>query len=195
MTMPETLTRSFDWDLEIRSDGDGRTVDGILVPYDVEQEIRSEGIVEVFRAGAFRNQLASPGKVRYTREHWTQGGQVIGRATELREDAKGLRGTLRVSKTQLGDETLELIRDGALDELSIGFRSGPRGSRRGTGNLVERVSAHLIEVASVVAGAYGRRAVTTGVRSAEEFSAPNLERAIQLRAMIPPLPDLSRLVG
>lgn len=191
--MTETLVRAFDWDLELRSDGDGRSVEGILVPYDVEQEIRSEGITEVFRAGAFRNQLGNPGRVRYTREHWTQGGQVIGRAAELREDARGLRGVLRVSKTQLGDETLELIRDGALDELSIGFRSGPRGSRRGTGNLVERVSAHLIEVASVVTGAYGRRAVATGIRSAEEFELTRAEQAAQLRARIPLLPDLSML--
>ena len=45
----------------------------------------------------------------------------IGMPVEMREDAKGLWVKGRVSKTVLGDEALELIRDGVVDRMSIGF--------------------------------------------------------------------------
>jgi hypothetical protein len=76
----------------------------------------------------------------------------LGRATELREDAAGLWGAFRVSKTTAGDEALELIRDGALDGLSIGFkpiRDGPV-----VDGLVERLEVALYEVSAVAFPAY-----------------------------------------
>ena len=47
-------TRSYEIDLEVRGEGDGRTVCGICVPYDVEQRIHPT-LTEVFRRGAFAN--------------------------------------------------------------------------------------------------------------------------------------------
>jgi hypothetical protein len=40
--------RHYDANLEIRAEGDGRTIVGIAVPYDREQRI-NPGLVEVFR--------------------------------------------------------------------------------------------------------------------------------------------------
>lgn len=157
------LTRATPVDLEIR--GDGRTVVGVCVPYDDPTEIREAGrsFTEVFRRGAFERTIAERGaaKVKFLAQHDSR-SLPLGRATVLREDATGLYGEFRVSKTQAGDEALELIRDGALDALSIGFT--PVRDRWNTGRtLVERVEAKLAEVSAVSFPAYAGAAIV-GVR-------------------------------
>ncbi len=82
----------------------------------------------------------------------------------MRDDAAGLYVELRASRTPVGDETLELVKDGALDQLSIMFRE--RQNRRLAGGVTERVKADLAEVAVVMQGAYGDLAAAVGVRSA-----------------------------
>lgn len=184
------LIRSFAPDLEIRSSakgGDGRTVEGLAVPYGQEQRIDST-LVECFARGSFSAQLAAPNRVRFTRDHMSQGGALIGRAVELRDDAAGLWGAFRVSNTPAGDETLELLKDGVLDELSIGFRT--RQDRRLPNGTIERVTAHLVEVSVVMEGAYGEGALVSGVRATGCTcgAAPRTARAAQLLAALPLLP-------
>lgn len=162
-----TLYRSFTPDLEVRSGGDGRTIVGIAVPYGRSIDVPSEGIRERFARGAFNHQLRAFNRVSFARDHIPLGGELIGATKMLRDDAKGLYGEWRVSRTRTGDETLELVRDGALRELSIGFKE--RRNRRvpdPQGMITERTKADLNEVAVVMAGAYGDDAVATGVRSA-----------------------------
>jgi HK97 family phage prohead protease len=45
----------------------------------------------------------------------------IGRCTECREGARGLEVIGKISETSQGKEALRLLRDGIIDELSIGF--------------------------------------------------------------------------
>lgn len=160
--MSETHYRAFTPDLEVRSGGDGRTVYGIAVPYNAPTRI-DEQLVEQFARGAFNHQLDRPQRVKFAREHVLLGGSVIGAATMLRDDAAGLYVELRAARTPAGDETLELVREGALDQMSIMFREG-RNRRLGAG-VVERVQADLKEVAIVFEGAYGEKAAAAGVRS------------------------------
>lgn len=164
--MTEVLTRGFVPELEVRAaskGGDGRTIEGIAVPYGRKQRIPFEGITETFARGAFNHQLNAAHRVRLGREHPSIGGSVIGKAVELRDDAAGLWGAWRVSNTEAGNETLELVKDGVLDELSIGFRE--RQNRTLEDGTIERVRADLLEVSVVFLGAYGRGAVVTGVRA------------------------------
>lgn len=188
VTLVTEMFRSFLSDLEIRSStqgGDGRTVTGIAVPYGVEQRI-DDNLVETFARGAFANQLRAPHRVKFSYGHMSQNGKLIGRATLLREDASGLYGEFRVSDTPAGNEALALIRDGALDELSIGFQSGQ--DRRLANGTIERMTAHLGEVAIVMQGAYGRNAMVSAVRAVEETAGtPNLDKAAQVIASIPML--------
>lgn len=205
--MTEQLIRSFTPDLEVRSaakGGDGRTIEGIAVPYAQRQQINPE-LVEQFARGAFNHQLRAPNRVRLARDHVMLGGTVIGKAIELRDDAAGLWGAWRVSATPVGDETLTLVRDGVLDELSVGFQE--RQNRVIAGGVVERVKADLFEVSVVLQGAYGQGAAVTGVRRActcgaypapadlsssvnQSFTAdtPRLAAARQLAASLPTLP-------
>lgn len=155
--------RSFDSDLEVRSSGDGRTVHGIAVPWEAPQYI-NESLTEQFARGAFDHQVNAAHRVRYAKEHVTLGGILVGTVRSMRNDAAGQYVEMRVSKTPAGDETLELVKDGALPHLSIGFRA--RRDRRvpGTG-VIERTVADLFEVASTMQGAYGDLAPAMGVRS------------------------------
>lgn len=162
--MTETMYRSFAPDLQVRSGGDGRTIYGIVVPYNAPTRI-NDNLVETFARGAFNHQLGKPSRVRLEREHVELGGTLIGAGTVMRDDAAGLYMELRASKTPIGDETLELVKDGALDQLSIAFAE--RQNRRLAGGVTERVKADLRKVAVVMEGAYGEMAAIAGVRSAQ----------------------------
>ncbi|NDE72004.1 MAG: hypothetical protein EB054_04805, partial [Actinobacteria bacterium] len=61
--MSELYHRSFQINLEHRAGGDGRTISGIAVPYDVEQRISGQ-LVEVFRKGAFADVVRAPFRVK-----------------------------------------------------------------------------------------------------------------------------------
>lgn len=159
--------RSFTPDLEVKPGGDGRTIYGIAVPYNKPARI-DDTLVEQFARGAFNHQLREPHRVKFAREHVLLGGDLIGAASMLRDDAAGLYGEWRVSRTSKGDETLELVRDGALDELSVMFRE--RQNRHLTNGVTERVKADAEEVAVVMIGAYGRGATVAGVRSTTNLS-------------------------
>ena len=161
--MNEVLTRTFSPEIEVRSGGDGRTVHGIAVPYGHPQRINA-GLTEQFAKGAFARQLTSGHRVPFTRDHQAMGGQIIGKVLELRDDAKGLYFEARIAKTVMGNDTLELLRDGALDQVSIGFSEGQ--NRRLSGGVVERVTATLRELSVVPEGAYGEHAMAMGVRAA-----------------------------
>jgi HK97 family phage prohead protease len=100
----------------------------------------------------------------------------------LREDTNGLYSEFYVSKTDRGDQVLELVRDGALDQLSIGFMS-LKDNRLASG-VIERIKAHLAEVSLVTFGAYGDMAAVSGMR--EESTTPNRD-AVELL-----LKDLAR---
>lgn len=185
--MSTTFTRSFMPDLEVRSaaqGGDGRTICGIAVPYNRPQQIDAR-LTEQFAPGAFRAQINAAHRIPFTRDHLPHGGTLIGRTTLLRDDDAGLYGEWRVSKTVVGEETLELVKDGALSELSIGFYEGQNRSL--TGGVTERVTATATEVAIVMAGAYGEAATVAEVRS----EAPAVDLRAQLDQIVAGLPVLS----
>lgn len=178
--MVEIFTRQWMPELEVRSAGDGRTIAGIAVPYGTPQYIDSR-LTEQFAAGAFRDQISAAHRIPLMRDHGPHGGTLIGRTTLLRDDAAGLYGEWRVSRTEKGDETLELVKDGALSELSIGFQEGQ--NRRLPGGVLERASATLTEVAIVMAGAYGESAAISAVRSATTMTRS--EQAARVLAAVP----------
>jgi HK97 family phage prohead protease len=168
--------RNYDATLEIRSEGDGRTIVGIAVPYDVEQRI-SPNLVEVFRKGVFRDVTRAANRVKLLFQHKTDA--PIGRAIMLEERDGGLYGEFRISKTEAGDEALELIRDGVLSNLSVGFQPLKDEKRSG---VVNRIKAHLAEVSLVTFGAYGDAANIVAVR--QEIEKPNLASIEQIVAKV-----------
>lgn len=180
--MSDILRRTFApaADLEIR--GDGRTVYGLAVPFDTPTPIRdAEGSYdEVFRMGAFTDTIRERGdRVKFLVNHNRQ-ALPIGRAVSLREDPAGLVGEFRVSNTAIGNEALELIRDGALDSMSIGFAPKLNRGNAATGTI-ERLAVKLMEVSAVAFPAY-EAALIGGVRTitpdqGDEQDAPDQSEA------------------
>jgi HK97 family phage prohead protease len=196
----DVIYRAFTPDLEVRAaskGGDGRTIVGIAVPYDKPQRIDGT-LTESFTRGSFAHQLAAIHRVPMARKHQAHGGVLIGKTLTAREDAAGLYGEWRVSATPAGDETLTLVKDGVLSHLSIGFREGQ--NRRLPGGVIQRVKAHLTEVAVVEEGAYGDDAAVTEVRHltgdglsvcGECGAAMGTERLDRARQLLAGLPILS----
>lgn len=192
--------RAANAELEVRSSGEGastgRIIEGLAVPYGVRQRI-DESLTEQFERGAFAHMIElahraqAPGgrpsyRVRFAREHVKQGGVLIGKTISLEETERGLVGAWQVSKTAAGDEALELARDGALNELSIGFRAAPGWSRRLPDGTVSRTRADLFEVSLVMEGAYAQAAAVEAVRAAQD-QRDRLARARTLAAGWPML--------
>lgn len=168
-------------ELEVRSSGDGRTVTGIACPFGKPTQIREFGrsYTESFAYGAFAATIASGRTVKFLGLHNRQ-TFPLGRAISLREDRVGLIPELRVSKTQAGDEALELIRDGALDGLSVGFEPvTPRGDHYAA--HIERTEVKLREISATPFPAYGD-AVITEVR--QEIEEEELDRAAEAMEML-----------
>ena len=139
-------------DYEIRSDGDGRTLEGICVPFDTETRIGNR-YTEVIRRGAFAKTTQERAqRVKLLAMHDGQ-RLPLGAAQRLQETDKGLLGEFRVSKTAAGDEALELVRDGALDSFSIGFVP-LRDNWNADKTYVERAEVKLLEVSLVAFPAY-----------------------------------------
>lgn len=183
----ERLTRATPADMEIR--GDGRTVVGLCCPFGQPATVGGfQRYTETIRRGAFARTIAErgAGKVKFLAQH-QHDALPLGRAELLREDARGLYGEFRVSKTVAGDEALELIRDGALDAMSIGFRP-VRDQWSADRSRVERVEVRLFEVSAVAFPAY-EGAQIQGVRSVDppdlsrfDFTTPDLPEPVLCRA-------------
>lgn len=73
---------------------------------------------DIILRGAFAKTLSERGdRVKVLWQH----SDPIGKPKAMREDDKGLYVEAQISKTRLGDEALELMRDGVVDQMSIGY--------------------------------------------------------------------------
>jgi uncharacterized protein len=168
--------------------GDGRTLVGLAVPFDTEIEVSDfwDDYTEVFRKGAFAKTItdrARPVPLMVSHEHRAL---PIGAAATLDETDDGLEAAFHLSATARADEVLELVRDGAISGLSIGFspvqQTVTKGSARDPASpldLVERTEVNLREVSICNFPAFDAAGVT-GVRhggSHPSLGALALERA------------------
>tara|TARA_R100001440_G_scaffold7442_2_gene14605 strand:+ start:6271 stop:7323 length:1053 start_codon:yes stop_codon:yes gene_type:complete len=106
---------------------------------------------DVIKEGAFMQTLKrkKPHQIKLLYQHKTD--MPIGVFDEIREDSKGLyvKGRLAL-QTQAGKEAYELMKMGALDGLSIGFRVNPKEveyDRRANKRIIKE--AELMEVSLV----------------------------------------------
>ena len=106
---------------------------------------------DVVMAGAFRKSLKSKGarKIKMLFQHDTK--EPIGVYTQIKEDVNGLRvqGQLAMN-TQKGREVYELMKMGAIDGLSVGYRVDAKGysyDERGKKRMLREVD--LMEISAV----------------------------------------------
>jgi HK97 family phage prohead protease len=168
--------------VQLRDDGDGRTLVGPLLPWGVEARVLDRGrlVVETFERGALAG--ADPARVPLTATHPRDAGTLpIGVTVELEERTDAAWGAWRVSRTALGDEVLALAADGVPLGLSVGFAEVEGGSRWSPDRRrVTRTRAALDHVAVVRVPAY-QGAGVVGVRSSPHLAAPALLTLARLR--------------
>ncbi len=160
MTMTDMITRSF----EIRAtDAEKREVSGIAVPYNDTIDIGG-GWSERFEKGA----VDLNANVKLFRDH----NEIIGVVTAMEESDEGLLIRAKISETVLGNETLNLVKDGAIRSFSVGFIPVIDEKKN---NTIIRKKVNLKEVSLVAFPAYDKAEVLS-VReetNQEEISMEN----------------------
>ena len=160
MTMTDMITRSF----EIRAtDAEKREVSGIAVPYNDTIDIGG-GWTERFEKGA----VDLTADVKLFRDHT----DIIGVVTAMEESDEGLLIRAKISETVLGNETLNLVKDGAIRSFSVGFIPVTDETK---GKEIIRKKVKLKEVSLVAFPAY-EKAEVLSVReetNQEEISMEN----------------------
>lgn len=97
---------------EIKANTSKRIFEGYASTW--EKDLVGDQIVK----GAFQKTIAErKDKIKVLWQH----GAPIGKPLEMYEDSKGLYVEAYIAKTPLGDEALELMKEGIVDEMSIGY--------------------------------------------------------------------------
>lgn len=141
-------------------DIDERTFGGYASTWDLDQGM------DQIHPGAFKKSIAEAfpaGRIKVLWQH----RDPIGMPVEMREDKKGLFVKARVSKTALGDEALELMRDGVVDSMSIGFMI-PDGRSDEDENGVRHIREVKLMEFSPVTFPMNEAAIITGVKQIEQ---------------------------
>lgn len=132
-------------ELEVRKvNPDAREFTGLAAPYDTETNVG--GIYnEKFARGAF----GEPNNVKLFYGH----SEPIGKVISGRDTDEGFEITAAISKTTRGNDVYEMLRDGSLDRLSVGFVPVEHTVDEETGT-VTRTRVDLKEVSVVPFPAY-----------------------------------------
>jgi uncharacterized protein len=156
-------------DLELKADGDEGEFTGYGSVFEV---VDSQG--DKIAKGAFTKSLMS----RMPKMLWQHDmGEPIGKWIEAREDAKGLylKGKLSLG-TARGRDAYALMKDGALDGLSIGFRVPSGGmSREGNMRLLKEIDLWEVSLVTIPALSV---AMVEGIKSGE-FAEEDLEELLR----------------
>jgi len=169
------MQRSFAAELEAK---DGRMVEGCLVPYGEAARVQdhnedgslSSPYFEVFEPGAFRKQLRAAARLELRYEHRTDLLSSVGVCRSLHDESAGLFGAFRVHEGAVGDQTLELVREGILPGFSVEFMDRFRNWQRTPEGTVVRRNCELLSVGLTRTPAYAQ-ALVAAVRSRADFEA------------------------
>jgi len=115
---------------------------------------------DVVMPGAFSDSLKLRPAPRFLWQH--QDAEPLGVVKSLTEDEHGLLGEWKISKTTRGQDAYMLLKDGAIDSLSIGYRPTESGFTDEGIRLLKSVD--LLEV-SLVTMPMNEQAMVTGVKS------------------------------
>ena len=155
--MSETIQRkAVAFELKKEPDEDGRLEGYLSVFGHVDQGM------DIVERGAFTKSLGSGRKPKLLWQHDTN--QPIGVWDELKEDERGLYGKGRLSKdVEKGREAMALLRMGAIDGISIGYKT-VEAVPEGGGRIRRLIEVDLFE-ASLVTFPMNELATVTDIKS------------------------------
>ena len=176
--------------IRVEPDGDGRTVYGLAVPFDVPTRVNDwQGVyTETFAPTAF-NKTIKEQRVKLLAHHDTR--MLLGGFPKLTPTDAGLEIEASIARTRDGDDVLELVRVGALDSFSVGF-STVKGGDDWSDDMSEvvRREVRLHEVSLVPFPAYetalvaGTRTTSTTPGGAGEVAATDTAQSMSVNPHI-----------
>lgn len=158
---------------ETTFDTSKRIVEGYVATWDKDQ------VGDIIHKGAFSKSIQEgfpAGRIKMLWQH----SEPLGMPIEMREDDVGLWAKGRISRTQLGDDALELMRDGVVDRFSIGFVIPKDKSTWGDDGTRHIHEAKLLEFSPVTFPA-NEAAVVTGVKSITEQLAIAKAQGVEIK--------------
>jgi len=163
-----------------------RRIELVAMPYDTDASVVVHGraVTESCAPGAYDGVERRVNRVKANRDHDQQ--RTVGAAVALHPSrTEGLVAELRIARTPLGDETLALADDHAL-EASVGFAVMPGGERWLEGRSRRRLERlYLDHIALVPEGAYDAQVLDvrgstghTGASDGIVVPTPNLDEVL-----------------
>jgi uncharacterized protein len=141
---------------------------------------------DVVLRGAFRDTLKVRPNPRLLWQHDI--GEPIGKVVSLREDQRGLFGEFKLSRTARGQDAYVLLKDGALDSMSIGYI--PDDQAFSDDGVRQLKSVSLREI-SVVSMPMNEEALITAVKAASQRNPLVVDHLQELfRQELPSNPDV-----
>lgn len=147
------------------STGNGRTIDVRIVPYGISTEVADRGgpvYREMWVPGAFSDQVrgSEAGRAKQVFvnfEHGDRLSDVVGHGIALREEADGFYGSFELHDTTDGEKARYMVEHGLLDGVSL--EAYPKKTVRSKDGIVQRVKAHLVNIALCRRPAYAGASV------------------------------------
>ena len=133
---------------------------------------------DVVLRGAFAHSIQS----RVPKLLWQHDmTEPVGRVVKLSEDERGLHGEYKLSRTNRGHDAYQLLKDGAIDSMSIGYV--PEEQEFDDAGVRLLKSVNLLEI-SLVSLAMNEEARVTSVKAAREDRASGEPSIVALRIEI-----------
>jgi HK97 family phage prohead protease len=145
-----------------------RIIEVVVVPYDEETTVEyppgsGKAITESVDHGAFDGLENRPGRVKANRDHDVT--RTVGLARAVHTDRQvGLVGEVYISRTPLGDETLQLADDGVLG-ASVGMAVRPSDQIWSERRTRRRIAKAFLDHIALVPNPAYRGAEVLAVRS------------------------------
>lgn len=164
--------RTIDLQMRLSNLNDGRTLTGIVVPYNQISTMTPYPKGERFIPGVFKRSIGrlKGGKVvKLFRNH--DHSRAVGLADKLWEQDDGLYGEFRFGTTTFADEAILEVREKLLDSFSVGFRTiSDRYAKDGVREVIE---ADILEASLAPLPSY-EGAKTLQLRSANKVELPEM---------------------
>ena len=149
---------------EAEIDPDERTFEGYAAAYG-----NTDSDNDVIEQGAFAKSIKEGFPAKRIKVLWQHKADTpIGLPIDMREDSKGLWVKSKISRTAKGDEAIELMRDGVIDRLSVGF-SIPGGKSAIDGQGIRHIYEGKLFEYSLVTWPANDQAIITGVKTLKEM--------------------------
>lgn len=145
---------------------------------------------DIISKGAFNKTMQERAdRVKVLWQH----NEPIGMVKSMNTDTKGLFIEGKISKTRLGDEAIELMSDGVIDQMSIGF-SIPNGKSEYNEKGNRLIHEVKLYEASLVTFPMNEKAIITSVKSVSDAIRSGAYNANEVKELSEALAELNALL-